>query len=146
MDSHNKYDKQVLNVIKLLIRFLMGVLTICLILAAADLIRFLYHEVTVPPFGVLDITHLMYIFYLVLTVAVGYELVKSLHILIASPVIPAIPLVQIGIIALSNKMTTTDFKTTPYATLFGMAAIMASLGVTYWFLRKGEPKEDKEKH
>lgn len=143
MESHNQYDKIVLKIIKILIRFLMGVLTICIIFGAADLIYYLYHEITTSPNGLLDITHLLEVFSLALTVAVGYELVKSMHTLIVSPVIPSIPLVQIGIIALSNKMITIDFKTVAHEKLFGMAAIMVSLGLTYFFLKYAGRKNEK---
>jgi len=143
MDSHNTYDKIVLKIIKLLIRFLMGVLTICIIFGAADLIYYLYNEITHSANGLLDITHLLEVFSLALTVAVGYELVKSMHTLIVSPVIPAIPLVQIGIIALSNKMITIDFKSVASEKLFGMAALMISLGVTYFFLKYSDKKNVK---
>ncbi len=146
MESHNKYDKTVIGINKILLRFLMGVLTICIIAGSADLVRLLIKDMgdtSVTPLGFLDIKSLLQTFNLILTIAVGYELVKSLHTIIASAVIPSIPLVQIGIIALSNKMITIDFKTAEWHVLLGMAAIMMSLGVTYFLMKQVEMKKKK---
>ena len=147
MESHNKYDKTVIGINKYLLRFLMGVLTICIICGSADLVRLLIKDMgdtSITPLGFLDIKTLLSTFSPILTIAVGYELVKSLHTIISSPVIPAIPLVQIGIIALSNKMITIDFKTAEWHVLLGMAAIMISLGVTFYLMKQGDAKKKKE--
>ncbi len=144
MEKHNAYDKIIIGINKRLIRFLMGVLTLCIILGSLDLVRVIYDEVIHPPFVFLNVSNLLGTFNLILIIAVGYELVKSLHTLIVSPVIPAIPLVQIGIIALSNKMITIDFKAANPEKLYGMAVIMFSLGVSYFFLQKQDTVRKKE--
>jgi len=79
-------------------------------------------------------------------VAVGFELVKALHTLIASKAIPSVPLIQIAIIALANKMITVDFKDTGYEKVIGMAAVMLSLGAAYFFMKKGDSGHKKDEH
>lgn len=135
MSGNHKYDTIVLTVNKWLIRFLMGLLTICLVLASLDLVRILYIAITKPPFLLLDITTLFSIFNLLLIVAVGYELVKSFHTIISSNIIPTVPIIQIAVIAVANKIITLDLKNTNAPMIFGLAGIMASLGLSYFFLK-----------
>ena len=135
MSGKHKYDIVILTVNKWLIRFLMGVLTVCLVLASLDLIRILYNTIINPPFLLIDITTLFATFNLLLIVTVGYELVKSFHTIISSDIIPTIPIIQIAVIALANKIITLDLKHTDAPVMFGLAAILASLGLSYFFLK-----------
>ncbi len=147
MESRNKYDEAIINVCKVVIRVLMLVLTLCIILGSIDLVRVIWKELsteTDTPQWFLSIKTLLKTFSLILTVAVGFELVKALHTLIASKAIPAIPLIQIAIIALANKMITVDFKEAGYEKVLGMAAVMISLGTTYYFMKKGNACKEKE--
>lgn len=159
MESFNKLDKFVMFANKSVLKFLMVLLTICIILGCLDLVRLIYKEMTTEtykleehvdkagklynvvvvnsPVGFLNVKTMLETFNLILIIAVGYELVKSLHTLIVSTVIPVLPLVQIAIIALANKMITVNFREADYEKLLAMATIMISLGTTYYFLKKG---------
>jgi uncharacterized membrane protein (DUF373 family) len=165
MDSHDKYDKAVMNINKSVLKFLMIVLTLCIILGSIDLVRLIYkemssetyktveylnadgvllkHVVVDSPAWFLNLKTMLETFNLILIIAVGYELVKSLHTLIVSTVIPVLPLVQIAIIALANKMITVNFKDAGFEKLFAMSALMLSLGATYYFLKKGNDLDRK---
>ena|ERR1035437_8080875 len=155
MESRNKYDEGIINICKIIMRFLMLVLALCIILGSVDLVRVIWKELsteTDTPQWFLSIKTLLKTFNLILTVAVGFELVKALHTLIASKAIPSIPLIQIAIIALANKMITVDFKEAGYEKVLGMAAVMLSLATAYFFMKKGnmymeksEPHSDKKK-
>ncbi len=149
MESRNKYDENIINVCKVVIRGLMLVLTLCIILGSIDLVRVIWKEFsteTDTPQWFLSIKTLLKTFSLILTVAVGFELVKALHTLIASKAIPSVPLIQIAIIALANKMITVDFKDTGYEKVIGMAAVMLSLGAAYFFMKKGDSGHKKDEH
>ena len=136
MDAENdKFFKPVLWINKLLIKFVVCLLTFCLILATVHLVMIIYKKIAAPPFLVIDIDTLFDGFNLVLILAIGYELVKSLIIIISSKEIPSVSIVQIAIIAIANKMITIDVKHTSPPVLLGLAAIMVSLGITY-FLHK----------
>ena len=131
----DKFIKTILFTNKLVIKLLICLLTITLILASADLVSTLYDKIKEPPYFLIDVTTLFNGFSLVLIVAVGYELVKSLIIIISSESIPSFPIVQIAIIAVANKIITLDIKHTEPGILFGLAALITGLGLTYFFHR-----------
>jgi uncharacterized membrane protein (DUF373 family) len=165
MSTHDKFDKGLMNINKGVLKFLMLVLTICIILGSIDLVRLIYKEISTEtykevehlradgtlykeivvdsPIGFLNLKTMLETFNLILIIAVGYELVKSLHTLINSTIIPVLPLVQIAMIALANKMITVNFKEAGFEKLLAMSAIMLSLGATYFFLKKGNNYDKK---
>ena len=136
MQEGNKIDSSIITIGKWIIRFLMAVLTICLLLATAHLVKVIYDKISEPPFLLLDVNTLFEIFNLLLIIAVGYELIKSLLTIITSDTIPAADIMLIAIIALANKMITLDVKHTDAPVLYGLAAIMVSLGSTFFFLKR----------
>jgi uncharacterized membrane protein (DUF373 family) len=136
MHSKSKFDGGIVSANKVIIRFLMALLTVCLVLSSADLTYRLWKDIISPPVMLIDVKALFDTFHLILTIAVGYELVKSLHTIVTSDsAFPSLPLVQIAIIAVSNKIITVDIHHSDYLQLLGLAAVMVALGITYFFLR-----------
>ena len=138
-----KFDSFILWINKCIIKILMIILTLCLILALGSLVQIVYHRIISPPFLLIDITLLFEIFNLVLIIAVGYELVKSLSIIISSDVIPTRLIIQIAIIAIANKIITLDMKNVKTEMLYGMASILIGLGAAFYFLHNPKQKNEE---
>jgi len=130
---NDKFVKSILFVNKLIIKFLVCVLTVCLILSSLHLLTIIYFKIKEPPILLFDVTLLFDVFSMILIIAIGYELIKSLLIIISSQTIPSFPVVQIAIIAVCNKIITMDIKHTDFYTLVGLAALISALGLTYYF-------------
>lgn len=139
----DKFDTAVHAVNAFIIKFLIVVLTICLILSSLDLVKIIYQKVATPPYPLIDISALFEIFTLVLVIAIGYELIKSFNKLISSDIIPVLPIIQISVIAIANKIITLDTKHTDSGILFGLAAILAGLGVAFYLLKDHSIKNEK---
>jgi uncharacterized membrane protein (DUF373 family) len=69
----------------------------------------IYKKITNPPFLLIELSTLFEIFNLLLVIAVGYELMKSFYMIVSSDKIPVVPIVEIAIIALANKVITIRF-------------------------------------
>jgi uncharacterized membrane protein (DUF373 family) len=69
-----------------------------------------------------------------LIIAVGYELIKSLILIITSETIPSAPIIQIAIIAVANKIITLDIKHTEPIMVVGLGVLIAALGLTHFLL------------
>src|SRR5882724_11231757 len=89
MADTNKIDSAVITIGKWIVRILMVLLIICLVFGTIHLIRTIYLSISEPPFLMLDVVTLFEVFNLLLIIAVGYELIKSLHTIITADTIPA---------------------------------------------------------
>lgn len=131
--KNDKFTKNVLSVNKLIIKFLVVVLTIALLLSCIRLVQIFYEAIVAPPFLVISIETLFSGLITILIIAIGYELVKSLLLISSSENIPSLPIIQIAIIAVANKIITLESHHTDPLVFFGLAALIVSLGATYFF-------------
>lgn len=90
-----------------------------------------------PARFVLNIDEMFTLFNSGLTIVVGYELIKALVTIIKSHDIPATAIIKIALIALLNKVITTDYAHVDIVKILAMSALMLALGVSYFLFRKG---------
>lgn len=86
-------------------------MTLMLILGYLHVIYLEFKKITAPPYLLIDVFALLEVFNLILVIAVGYELIKALLLIISSNTIPTIQIIEISIIAISTKIITLDVKT-----------------------------------
>ena len=129
MKSNDKFSSIILGTNKNVIRVLIGIMTLSLILGAANLIYLEFAKIIAHPYFLVDVTTLFEVFNLILVLAIGYELIRSLILIISSDTIPTVPIIQIAIIAVSNKIITLDIKQTNVNILIGLALLIAGLGL-----------------
>lgn len=75
------------------------------------------------------------VFQSILIIVIGYELFKALHIVVNSKVIPDLPIVQIAIIALANKIIALDVLLNDYKIMLALAAILIALAISHYLLK-----------
>ena len=148
MDSNDKFSNIILIINKNVLRVLIGIMTLSLILGAANLIYLEFLKIIDHPYFLVDVTTLFEVFNLILVLAIGYELIRSLILIISSDTVPTIPIIQIAIIAVSNKIITLDIKQTNVNILIGLALLIAALGLAHFLLKnsrkpQNEPENEK---
>ena len=121
-------------VAKYLLLFILIILVLSMISAAGHLTYYWYTRLISPDplYLVLNINELFEIFGMILILVVGYELVKSISLILHSDKIPFLQILQIAVIAISNKIITLDIHNTDFHTFLGLAGIMLSIGVAYF--------------
>jgi uncharacterized membrane protein (DUF373 family) len=136
--AHSSFDNVKKGAVGILY-FLLLIILVAMLLGTAHLAVIMYDMVISPnPYvGVLNIDDLAVIFSMLLNIVVGYELLKSVHIIIRSDIIPVGSILKISGIAVANKIITMDFKAVAYTQLLGIAAIAVALGLAYYFFLKG---------
>ena len=119
---------------KYVLRFMIIMLALSMIFGAVHLTYIWVTSLLSPePFNfVLDIHELFEIYGMILILVVGYELMKAISIILHSEKIPFLQILQIAIIAISNKMITLDIHKTDFYTMIGLGSIMVSIGVAYF--------------
>ena len=135
MENNDKFSKIASTINKNIIRVLIGLMTLSLILGSLHLIYLVYQKIIELPVLLIDVTLLFDIFNLALIIAVGYELIKSLILIISADTIPTVPIIEIAIIAVANKIITLDTKHTESNMVIGLAVMIASLGLTHFLLK-----------
>ncbi len=85
-----------------------------------------------PLYFVLDIDGMFSIYEKILIIVVGYELIKSIVIIIHSNKIPFLEILQIAVIAVANKVITLDLHKTDFYAMIGLASIIISIAVAYF--------------
>ena len=124
----------------LLLYVMLLVVLVSMTLGSFHLISILYQKIVSPdPYvGLLNILDLMDIFAMLLTIGVGYELFKSISILIKSDIIPAGPIVKIGAIAVANKIITLDIKNVDHYKMIALGILILCLALGYYFFNKSD--------
>lgn len=135
MKSTATFSSIILGINRNVIRVLIGIMTLSLILSTANFIYLEVEKITQHPLLLVDVTTLFEVFNLILVIAIGYELIRSLILIISSDIIPTIPIIQIAIIAVANKIITLDIKQANGHMLIGLALVIAALGLTHFLLK-----------
>lgn len=120
---------------KIILRCMIVLLVISIFFASIYLIKEITQRIISSPFFSIDINLIYEIFSMVLVIAVGYELVKSFTIIVASDKLPTALIVEVAIIALCNKVITLNFKELSYVYLLSISALMLALGVTFFLVK-----------
>jgi uncharacterized membrane protein (DUF373 family) len=136
MEGQSKYDKILIRISNILLRYLMGVICFCLILATIGLSKTLLIDLFKSPLLLMEADILLSdVFQSILIIVIGYELFKALHIVVNSKVIPDLPIVQIAIIALANKIIALDVLLNDYKIMLALAAILIALAISHYLLK-----------
>ena len=82
-----------------------------------------------------EIKKFLDLFFIVL---IAFELFETVRVYLKDNVFHAEYIVLVGVIALARKIVLLDFEKVEPLTLVGLAALVISLTVGYFFLKKGE--------
>jgi uncharacterized membrane protein (DUF373 family) len=134
--ANDKFLKGILQTNKWIMVGIVLILTPSLLSASMYLVYNVITEIQAPPLLLIKPKLLYEIFSSALIIAIGYELIKSIIIIITSDEIPALPIVKISIIAVANKVITLDVKDISHLTILGLAALLIGLAMIYYSLTK----------
>lgn len=126
--------KRLHQVIKLAVKVL-AILMVCLILwGVADVVLVLYKKLTAPPFLLLSISDILETFGAFLAVLIAIEIFLNITIYVRKDLIPVKLVVATALMAIARKVIIFDFKELSPMFIFGTAATVVALGVTYWLV------------
>ena len=143
MKSDEQFSRIIIGINKNIIRILISIMTVMLILGTIQLIFLEFKKITNPPYLLIEVSTLVEVFNLILIIAVGYELIKALLLIISSNTIPTVPIIEISIIAISTKIITLDIKQTNSNVIISLALLIASLGLSYFLLKFCKASQNK---
>lgn len=112
-------------------------MNVILLLATIELGWILFQGIISPPIFILDITELQELFGFFLLVLIGIELVDSIKAYFEEHVVHAEVVVEVAVIAVARKVIILDIQDLSGMTLVGLAAIISSLALAYWLVKRG---------
>lgn len=122
---------------RFLIQVLMIMMALVLALATIDLGWTIFKDLSTPPHIVLSVDQLLELFGLFMLVIIGIELLETIMKTYLTQGTPHYEVVMsVAIIAIARKVIILDLKETSSLSLVGIAAIIVSLTVGYYFMEK----------
>ena len=139
-DLHLEHEDPIIRVLHRIIRPAVRVLAVLMVVVIVwgigDVIFVLYQRLTEPPFLLLSINDILATFGAFLAVLIAIEIFINISMYLSSDVIPVRLVIATALMAISRKVIIFDYDeiTPPY--VYGTAAVLLALGVTYWLITK----------
>lgn len=127
---------------KFMIHILMGMMAIAIGLGTLDLGWEIFQDIMAPPILLIDADQLLDIFSLFMLVIIGIELLETImktYLVEGKPHFEVV--LSVAIIAIARKVIVLDLKKLDSLSLFGIAAIILSLTIGYYFMRRSHLEE-----
>ena len=116
---------------------LLGMMVVVVSLAMIELGVIIYQQMASPPlYMLLDFSDLLKIFGFFFMILIGLELIEAIKVYLSSEVIPIEIIFMVAIIAITRKVIILDFENWDPLTLIGIAAIILSLSIGYYAVKK----------
>jgi len=141
---HLEHEDATLCVLHRIIRFAVKVLAILMVVVIiwgiGDVVYVLYQRLISPPLMFLQINDILATFGAFLAVLIAIEIFINITMYLDSHVIPVRLVVATALMAIARKVIIFDFDELTPEYLYGTAAVVAALGLTYWLItRKVSP-------
>ncbi|MDH5184041.1 MAG: phosphate-starvation-inducible PsiE family protein [Gammaproteobacteria bacterium] len=139
-DIHLEHEDPTIRFLHRIIISVVKVLAILMVLVIVwgigDVIYVLYQRLVQPPFMLLQINDILATFGAFLAVLIAIEIFINIRLYLSTNVIPVRLVIATALMAISRKVIIMDFNeiTPPY--IYGTAAIIFSLGITYWLITR----------
>ncbi|MBT8113825.1 MAG: phosphate-starvation-inducible PsiE family protein [Arenicella sp.] len=139
-ELHLEHEDLTIRFLHRIIRIAVKVLAILMVLVIVwgigDVIYVLYQRLTQPPFMLLQINDILATFGAFLAVLIAIEIFINISMYLSTDVIPVRLVIATALMAIARKVIILDFEqvTPPY--VYGTAAVVFALGITYWLIAK----------
>lgn len=116
---------------------LLGMMVVVVSLAMIELGVIIFQQMASPPLYILlDINDMLKIFGFFFMILIGLELIETIKVYLSEEIIPVEIIFLVAIIAVTRKVIVLDVKNLNPLTLIGMAAIILSLSIGYYAVKK----------
>jgi uncharacterized membrane protein (DUF373 family) len=139
-DLHLEHEDATIRFLHRIIRVAVKILAILMVLVIVwgigDVIYVLYQRLTEPPFMLLQINDILATFGAFLAVLIAIEIFINISMYLSDNVIPVRLVIATALMAIARKVIIFDFENITPPFIYGTAAVVLALGVTYWLVTK----------
>lgn len=124
------------RIIRVAVKILAALMILVIVWGIGDVIYVLYQRITQPPFLLLQINDILATFGAFLAVLIAIEIFVNISMYLSTNVIPVRLVIATALMAIARKVIIFDYEniTPPY--IYGTAAVILALGITYWLIIK----------
>ena len=121
---------------RVIILALIGMMMLAVLLSTIELVIILVVELLKPPKYLLGIDNLFEIFGFFMMILIGLELLESIRTYLSDELLHVEVVFLVAMIAISRKVIILEVKDLDPLVLIGIASIILSLAVGYYFVKK----------
>ena len=124
------------RIIRIAVKVLAVLMVLVIVWGIGDVVYVLYQRLTEPPFLLLQINDILATFGAFLAVLIAIEIFINISMYLSTNVIPVRLVIATALMAIARKVIIFDFETITPPFIYGTAAVVFSLGITYWLITK----------
>jgi len=136
LDEEDRFIKILHQIIRAAVRVLAVLMVFTILWGVVDVVYIIYQKLIGPSFTTFTIRDIVTTFGAFLAVLIAIEIFINITLYIRKDVIHIKLVVATALMAIARKVIIFDFKeiTPPY--IFGTAAVVLALGITYWLIER----------
>jgi uncharacterized membrane protein (DUF373 family) len=132
--------------IRIAVKALAILMVLVIFWGVIDVVYVLYKNLTAPPFMLLSIADIFKTFAAFLAVLIAVEIFQNIVMYLRTDVIPIKLVVATALMAIARKVIIIDFDTISPMYIFATAAVVLSLGITYFLISNHHKEIDPPMH
>ncbi len=122
------------QVIRFAIKMLAILMVLIILLGVADVIFVVYQKLAEPPLFLLNVNDIFQVFGAFMVVLIAVEIFINIRLYLGTNILPIQLVIATALIAIARKVIILDFATITPIYVIGIAAVVLSLGVSYWLV------------
>lgn len=122
------------KVIRIGVKALAILMTLVILWGIGDVVWVVYQRLVQPPFLLLRIHDILFVFGAFLAVLIAIEIFLNITLYLREDVIHVRLVVATALMAIARKVIVFDFKEVSYQYIYATAAVVLALGLTYWLI------------
>jgi len=124
------------KVVRFGVKALAILMTMVILWGILDVIWVIYQRLSQPPFFLLKMSDILTIFGAFLAVLIAIEIFLNITLYLREDVIHVRLVIATALMAIARKVIVFDYKELSASYVFATAAVVFSLGVTFWLITK----------
>lgn len=133
------------RIIRLAVKFLAILMVLVIIWGIGDVLYVLYQRLMAPPFLLLKINDIFETFGAFMAVLIAIEIFINIRLYLGTGALPVYLVVATALMAIARKVIVLDLDNITPEFVFGIAAVVLALGITYWLVSEKSWRSSRQK-
>ena len=134
VDSKDPLVNFLHKIIRIGVKALAVLMTLVILWGIGDVVWVVYTRLAQPPFLLLRIHDILFIFGAFLAVLIAIEIFLNITLYLREDVIHVRLVIATALMAIARKVIVFDFKEVSYQYIYATGAVVLALGLTYWLI------------